>query len=71
MTNKLEIMEEIKKNNTRKQEVVQALEKDDELLWEKDEIIYLKERIYIPNNKKIKKKILWKNHDLVDIGHPG
>ena len=28
-------------------------------------------RIYIPNNQKIKEKILQKNHDPVDIGHPG
>ncbi len=31
-TNKIEILEEIKKNNTRKQEVIQALEKKDRLL---------------------------------------
>jgi len=30
-TNKLGILEEIKRNNTRKQEIVQALEKDDRL----------------------------------------
>jgi len=28
-------------------------------------------RIYIPNNQKIKEKILQENHDLVDIGYPG
>ena len=70
-TNKLEILEEIKRNNTREQEVVQALEKDDRLSWEQDRIIYMKGRIYILNNKKLKKKILQENHDLVDVGYPG
>jgi len=28
-------------------------------------------RIYVPNNKKIKEEILKKNHDSVDVGHPG
>ena len=27
--------------------------------------------MYIPNNKKLKKKILWENHNLADIGHLG
>ena len=31
---KLEILEEIKRNNTKEQEVVQVLEKKDELSWE-------------------------------------
>ena len=28
-------------------------------------------RIYVPNNKKVKEEILKKNHDSVDVGHPG
>jgi len=28
-------------------------------------------RIYVPNNKKIKKEILKENHDLADVGHLG
>jgi len=31
----------------------------------------MEERIYVPNNKRIKKKILWENHDVVDVGHLG
>ena len=30
----------------------------------------MEERIYVPNNKKIKKKNLKENHDLADVGHP-
>ena len=31
----------------------------------------MKERIYIPNNKRLKEKILWENYDLADVGHLG
>jgi len=31
----------------------------------------MKGRIYILNNKRLKEKILWENHDLVDVGHLG
>jgi len=31
----------------------------------------MEERIYIPNNKKLKEKILQENYDSVDVGHPG
>ena len=63
-------IKEIRRNNTREKEVVQVLKKKDELTWEEDIVIYMEERIYIPNNKKIREEILKKNHNLVDIGHP-
>ena len=68
---KLEILEKTKRNNTREQEVVQVLEKDNGLLWEQDGIMYMEGRIYILNNKKLKKKILQENHNSVDVRHPG
>ena len=68
---KLEILEEIKRNNTREWEVVQALEKDNRLSWKQNRIMYMEEMIYIPNNKKLKKKILQENHNSVDVEHPG
>ena len=67
----LDIIKEIKKNNTREQEVVQVLEKEDGLSWEDDRIVYIEERVYIPNNKKIREQVLKENHDLVDVEHPG
>jgi len=70
-TDDLEIMKEIKRNNTKKQEAVQALEKNDRLSWEEDGIVYVEGRIYVPNNKKLKEKILQENYDSVDVGHPG
>ena len=50
--------------------MVQALEKNNRFSWEQDEIVYMEERIYILNNKKLKEKILQENHDSVDVGHP-
>ena len=70
-TDKLERLEEIKKNNTREWEVVQALEKNNGLSWEQDRIVYMEGRIYITNNKKLKEKILQENYDSVDVGHSG
>ena len=65
------ILKEIKRNTTRENEVVQALERRDGLTWEEDRVVYMEGRVYVPNNKKIKEEILKENHDLVDVGHPG
>jgi len=45
------------------------LKKEDGLTWKEDGVVYIEGRIYVPNNKKIKKEILKENHNLVDIGH--
>jgi len=66
-----DIVKRIKKNRTREKEIVQALQKEDRLAWEEDEVVYMEGRIYIPNNKDIKKEILKEHHDPADIGHPG
>jgi len=65
------ILREIQRNNTREKEVVQALKKQDGLTWEEDGVVYIEGRIYVPNNKKIREKILKENHNSVDVGHPG
>jgi len=51
--------------------VILVLEKNNELSWEEDEIVYIEGRMYVPNNKKLKEKILQENHNSVDVGHPG
>jgi len=56
ITDKQEILEEIRRNSTKKWEVIQALEKNNGLSWEEDGIVYMEGRIYIPNNKKLKEK---------------
>ena len=71
ITEESDRLKEIKRNRTREKEVVQALEKEDGLTWEEDRVVYIEERIYVPNNRKIKEEILKENHDLVDMGHPG
>ena len=68
-TNKQEILEEIRRNSTKEQEVIQVLEKDNGLLWEEDKIIYMERRMYISNSKKLKEKILQENHNSVDVEH--
>jgi len=47
------LLEEIRKNQTREQEVQKELERDDIQAWEDNGIVYVKERIYIPNNRNI------------------
>ena len=66
-----EILKEIRRNAIRKNEVVQALERNNGLTWEEDRVVYMEGRVYIPNNKKIKEEILKENHDSVNVGHPG
>jgi len=70
-TDECNIIKEIKRNNTRKKEVIQVLKKEDGLTWEEDGVVYMEGRIYVPNNKKIRKEILKENNNLVDVGHPG
>ena len=67
--NKYKILEEIRRNNTKEQEVIQALEKDNGLSWKEDGIVYMEGRIYVSNSKKFKEKILQENHNSVDVGH--
>jgi len=69
--NNLDILEEICRNNTRENKIQQVLKKEDRLSWEQDGIVYMEERIYVPNNKRLKEKILWENHDVADVGHLG
>jgi len=58
MVDNLDLLEKVYRNNTRKKEIQQTLKKEDGLLWEQDRIVYIEEKIYIPNNKKLKEKIL-------------
>ena len=66
-----DIIKEIKKNTKREKKVIQTLKKEDGLTWEEDRVVYMKERIYGPNNRKIQEEILHQNHNAADVGHPG
>ena len=45
------IQEQIKKIQTREQEVIRQLEKKDRQTWEENGIIYIDGKIYVPKNK--------------------
>jgi len=55
----------------REKEVTQAIKKGDRLAWEEDEVVYMEERVYVPNNKNLKEEILREYHDPADVGHLG
>jgi len=58
---KTTLLEEIQRNNTKEQEVLKKLEKDEWQVWEDDRIVYIKGRIYVLNNQRIWEQILWEN----------
>ena len=66
-----DILKEIKRNTTREKEVLQVLEKEDGLAWEKDGIVYINGRIYMLNNKKVQEMILKENYNEVNIEYLG
>ena len=51
--------------------MIQALEKNDGLTWEKDGVAYMEGRVYVPNNKELREEILRKHYDPVDVEHSG
>ena len=65
------LLEEIQQNDTKEQQVIKKLKKEDGQSWEKDEIVYVNRRIYVPNNQKIKERILQENHKPADIEYQG
>jgi len=65
------ILEEIRRNRMKEQEVCKELEKEDGQSFEEDRIVYVDGRIYVPNNQKIRERILQENYEPVDIGYPG
>jgi len=46
-----EIQEQIKKIQTREQEVTKQLEKKDRQTWKENGIIYIDGKIYVPRNR--------------------
>jgi len=64
------IQEQIKKIQTREQEVTKQLEKNNRQSWEENRIVYIDSKIYVPRNKQLPDKILGDNHNPPDIGHP-
>jgi len=71
MTEDLELLKEIQRNNMKEHKVEQELKKGNGITWEQDGITYMDRQIYIPNNRKIKEQILQENHDPADVGYLG
>ena len=46
------LLEKIWKNNIREQEVQRELEKDNSQAWKYNGVVYMEEKIYIPNNSR-------------------
>jgi len=65
------IQEQIKKIQTREQEVTKQLKKKDGQSWEEKRIVYIDGKIYVPRNRQIQDEILSDNHNPPDVGHPG
>ena len=58
MVKETTILEEIRKNKTKEQEVYKELKKEDSQSYKENGIVYVNGRIYVPNNQKIRKRIL-------------
>ena len=58
MVEETTLLEEIQWNGTKEQEVLKELEKEDGQSWKENEIVYMDEKTYMPNNRKIREKIL-------------
>ena len=71
MTEESDTIKKIRKNDTREKEIVQALEKNNGVAWEEDEVAYIEGRIYVPNNKELREEILKEHYNPADIGYPG
>ena len=71
ITEENDIIKKIWKNNTREKEVVQALEKNNGLTWEEDEVAYWEGRVYMPNNKELREEILREHYNPADVGYSG
>ena len=61
------LLEEIQKNNTREQKVQKELMKENGQSQEDNSVVYMEEKIYVPNNWKIQEQILQDNHEPADI----
>ena len=62
------LLEEIQNNNM-KEQAQKKLEKENRQVWENNRVVYIKERIHVPNNSKIWEQILQENHKPADFGY--
>ena len=53
MVEETTLLNKIRRNQMRGQEMQKELEKDDRQTWKDDSIVYVERRIYVPKNQKI------------------
>ncbi|KAF7762598.1 hypothetical protein Agabi119p4_9191 [Agaricus bisporus var. burnettii] len=65
------ILEDIRSSKRRETMVLQEMKKQPEKVWESEGIIFRQGRIYVPEEKELRDRILYDHHYPPDIGHPG
>ena len=65
------LLDKIRRNQTREQEVQKELDKDNRQAQKDNRIVYMEGKIYILNNQKIQEQILQEYHELADVGYLG
>jgi transposase InsO family protein len=71
VTADMDIMEDIRRCTSRETEFLKHLKEKPDVAWERDGVAYFQGRIYVPNRKDLRDRILKEHHDPPDIGHPG
>jgi hypothetical protein len=67
----ISLLEQIKSEKNRESRVTQEMIKQPKVIWEKDNVIYRNNKIYVLKNKEIRDDILHNHHDSPDVRHPG
>jgi hypothetical protein len=67
----LSLLSHIKDATNKESSVIQEMRKRPNIIWEKDNIIYRNNKIYVLKNKEIRDKILHDHHNSPNVGHPG
>ena len=65
------IRDKIQKDHRREALVTKLHKEKPTLFREEDKLLYYKDRVYIPPNKKLREQLLNDDHDVPIAGHPG
>jgi hypothetical protein len=71
VSSNIALLTQIKDATNKESSVIQEMRKQPNLIWEKDNIIYRNNKIYVPKNKEILDEILHDHHNSPNVGHPG
>ena len=62
---------QLKDKSKWEKEVYQKLADEKDTTKEQDGIVWMDDRIYVPNNKDLREQILVEHHEPAALGHPG